>query len=297
MSSFISKFKKPVRFLGGRSVASKTKPACDLPFDLNVESASNWLQNLPIDANRSWQLIISAIQSLNQSHCDSSTRLFLLETLRPVVFHLSKKLHNYTPGSNLPVAKKRKIAQLAVKLHLEIAAGYDLITRLDSFASDFPQDEQTRIIYRAMRSYSLSLLRSCQMYESYPSKIWERLNHLYGIAETRGFTDTVIDESEHSLDFETSIGDVFKVIVVFTIINPYRFSRQEMSNVFGMLEQTSDIVQLSSYQYEQGYLASICVRLQSNSPPTLVSQSTHNENNLYFFTKVSEFILRSNKAI
>ncbi len=265
-------------------MASKTKRARDLPFKLNVESASNWLKNLPIDANRTWQVIVSAIQSLNEKHCDPPIRLNILETLRPIVFLLSKKLQNYTPGLNVPIAKKRKISSLSVKLHLELAAGYHLITRSDSFFSDFNRDEQNRIIYRAMRSYSLSLLRSCQMHEPYSSKIWGRLNQLYEIAETRGFANTGINEIEHSPDIKTSIEALFKVIAVFTIINPYRFTRQEISTIFGLLEQTSDRVHLSSNKYEQGYLASVYIDLQSNYPPALVGQSTHNETSRYFFT-------------
>ena len=81
-----------------------------------------------------------------------------------------------------------------------------------------------------------------------------------------------------------SIYALFKVIVLFTIINPYRFTRQEMSDIFGLFEQTSDNIHLSSKKYEQGYLASVYVDLQSHCPPALVGESTHNKNNRYLFT-------------
>ena len=284
MSSLLTKIKNPVQFLVEQSVVSKTKPTCDLPFDLNAESASDWLQNLPIDANRTWQLIISAMRSLNESHCEPSTRLILLDILRPVVFLLSEKLQNYSLGPNIPPAKKRKINRLSLKFHFELATGYDLITRSDSFGSQLTPGEQIRVVYRAMRSFSLSLLKTCQMHEPYSSKIWGRLSQLYRIAEARGFSSSVIDETEHSRYFQTSIEALFKAIALFTIINPYRFTRQEMSDIFRLLDQTSDHVHLSSDKYEQGYLASVCVDLERNYPPSLVGQLAHSENNRYFFT-------------
>jgi|GEM_PF-5291113 len=284
MSSFLTKYKKPTQPKVEGSAHLKFEKTYEVPFELNVKSASNWLQNLPIDANRSWQIIISAMHALNEKRCDPLIRLNILETLSPVVFLLSKKLVNYASVANVPIAKKRKISSLSVKLHRELAVGYYLISTSDSFDSDFTDDVQPRIIYRAMRSYSLSLLRACQMHEAYSSTVWGRLNQLYGIAETRGFTDIDLDESEAQQDFHTSIDSLFKVIVLFTIINPYRFTQQEMSDIFELLEQTTDNVHLSSNKYEQGYLASVFVELHSNNPPALVGQSSHDEKNRYFFT-------------
>lgn len=273
------------------------EPSSDLPFEVNTKSVLNWIQGLQIDAHRTWKLIYSALQALNKTSCDPHLKRNILETFRPVIFVLSSKLQTYISRSNFPLdPKQRKIAKLSVKIHTELATGYRQIATSDTFDRNFTQEQQTWIIHRAIQSLSLSLLRTAQMYEPFSSRIWSKLNELYQAAESKGLTDTIIDENQHPFDSKSSIGSIFKRTALFAVMNPHRLTQQEMADTFRILDRVSDDAKLSSDIGKSSHRASLYIDLQSNRAPFRITQTIHRNSYRYLFTqKLGQTLTRLNE--
>lgn len=258
-----------------------------LPFDLKVHSVSNWLEELPIDAHQSWQLIYSSLRSLNKLSCEPHIRLNILQAFRRIVFLLSNKMQTHTAKCGFSLDKKgRKIAKLSVKLHVELASGYLKITSSDTFENNFSVLQQAEIIHRAMQSFSVSLLRTSQMFEPPSSTIWRKLNQLYTAAEAKELTDLLIDENQQPFGAHSSICSIFKRTVMFQFVNPCRFTPQDMLELFRFLDKRSDDVRISSDQENYRYPHAIHHNLENNGSTSEICQiNPKYQNNRYFFTE------------
>lgn len=265
---------------------SVTKSEGDLPFELNLDSVSAWLQELPINSNGAHTQVFSTIRSLNKTRCDARLRLNILEKLRPVIFFMTGKSITAPSEKALPTYKKqRKAAKLLVKFHSELAIGYRLVTKSGKFDVDFSEPEQSLVIHRAMRSLSLTLAVSYQMYEPYSSRVWRDLNWLYQKAETNGLTSGVISDSHHPFGTKTTINSLYKCITIFAYINPYRFRQSEILEIYKLLERIADDAYLSPDLHKQGLVASLCVNLERGQPPVSNSHSVQFSTSRYFFTQ------------
>jgi hypothetical protein len=156
-----------------------------LPFEPDVASASEWLENLPIsDKIETGKTVFSTLRNLNRLSIDARTRFAILEKFRVVVFCESSFLAARFTGATFPLEQKnRKIAKIAAKFHSELASGYQMIASHNEFENGYSSDEQACILHRIVRSIGISLLRIAQMYEPPPSKVWQMLKRLYKEAE------------------------------------------------------------------------------------------------------------------
>lgn len=273
-------------------------PEQGLPFELEENAVSEWLSELPVDVNRACSLVYKALRGFNKVPCNSCLGLNILEIFRPIVYFLSGKLRNQFSGSGFPLDRiPRKTAKLSVKFHMELAKGYGQLSKSSAFEADFGESERALIIHRAIQSLSLAILGATQMYEPFSSRIWGDLNRLYRSAEEKGLTSTVIDDEQYPLGAKSSIASIYNRTALFAFINPYRFNRGEMFDIFRLLERVSDDAYLSPEMEKQDLRAACYIDIKGNLPPATITQDIPCGIPRYFFTqKLVNTLIRLNKA-
>lgn len=268
---------------------SETNPALknkknELPFELNFQAASTWIEDLPItNKMETSRLLYSTLQSLNRHTFSPQLRLQILEIFRPVILLQSKYLESHTIGAQFPLIPKiRKIAKLSAKFHIELATGYKYITNNSAFTEDFTSVQQATVIHRAMQLIGCSMLRIAQMYEPPSSRVWGEIKTLYLIAQKNGLLETNVEDEISAADKPSTINAAFKKIVLFWISHPYRYPQNEIQNLFDFWEKHTDKVKITSGNSANEDDATISIDLENSYPPMHVSWANYGSHLRYF---------------
>lgn len=231
-----------------------------LPFKLDIEAASVWLDGLSVaNIRESCRVLYPVLRALNASAIEPRLRFAILEKCRATVTGLDKGLLSYFLDKPFPLdGKTRKIASLCSRFHGELAAGYRQLVEAETSTGVFNPSGQALIIGRAFEYYANSLLRSAQIYEAQPSAFWSFVFGLFRLAEERGLC--------HSSPDDKALGTVsvplfFKVILLFGMAAPSRLSQQDMQRLFDFLVAHADLVRIESTPVSNGARAVLCFDL------------------------------------
>lgn len=223
-----------------------SKTGDSLPFELNPESVSAWLDRLPADDRmEACKQVYSSLQTFNRLDSDADVRFRILEVFRPMVFMQSSYLESYILVSEFPLQRNlRKIAKLTTKLQFELAAGYRTVATTEDFSARFSTLEQATVCHRAMQSISISLLRIAQMYEPPSSGFWKSLKSVYLRAAQNQLLGIDVADELDSVQPRSTIADIVVKTALFSVSNPCRYTQSEMKLLFRLFAQTATTTQL-----------------------------------------------------
>ncbi len=205
-----------------------------LPFSLDVQSANEWLDNLPLGNIRECcQRFLPVLQALNVYPMQMRLRFDILEHCHPIVQGLARGLAPYFMDAQFPMDEKtRKIASLAARFHLEAALGYRQLVESAAFADGFTAAERALILGRALDHLLHGMLRSAQVYEAPSSSVRSSLKKLYRLAETNGMLEQ-IQESEGKPP--ASARELFVRALLFGLAAPRNLPQADMQRLFDLL--------------------------------------------------------------
>lgn len=269
-----------------------------LPFEIDLNAVSDWIDNLPVtDKMETSRLVYSTLQSLNRHTFPPHLRFQILEVFRPVVLLQSKYLENATETIAFPLEQKtRKIAKLAAKFYAELATGYKHIANNSAFANDFSGKQQATVIHRAMQLISHSLLRIAQMYEPFSSRVWGEIKTLYRIAEKNGLLEIDVEDELCGVQKHSTTNALLKKTVLFSMSNPWRYSRQEMQSLFQLFEERIDTVKIFPVPTQNDCTATFVIELDNAYPPNHLSWPSPGNHLRYFFVDcLSKELARSDR--
>ena len=158
------------------------------------------------------------LRDLNRQTMPNKHRLEDLEMLRVLARNIFNNLKKYFINRTLPLPEKsQKIVNLNQSLLQELIYGYEIIAYEAANGVDSKIDDKSLsiAICRAINYLSEMLLRSSEVYEPCPEKLWHDTHQLYIYAESKNLTDKVVvdDEKEQG---KTSIENSYKQILLFT---------------------------------------------------------------------------------
>lgn len=205
-----------------------------LPFKLDLRSASEWLDRLPLtNIAECCRHLFPMLQLLNVYPMPPRLRFDILEHSRPLVFRLTRSLQPHLAERTYPLdAKTRKIASLSARFHIEAALGYRLLLEDSSSGKVFAVSERTAILRWALENLAHGQLRTAQVFEVPSSSIAPSLQKLYVYALTNYLLDEfVATERERPVTFR----ELFASFNLFQLAAPGRLSSADMQRLFDRL--------------------------------------------------------------
>jgi hypothetical protein len=202
-----------------------------LPFALDVQSASQWLDRLPVgNIRESCRLLFPVVQALNVHPMEPRLHFGILEQFNPVLFGAVRSLQPCFVDKPFPLdGKARKIASLAVRFHSEAARGYRQLVETEAFADDFDERERILILQRALEHVAHGQLRAAQIFEAPSSSAAKTLKILYRYAATGGLLDESVAAEQ---DPSPTVRELFERILLFRLAAPGRLAQTDMQRLF-----------------------------------------------------------------
>lgn len=258
-----------------------------LPLNPTAESVAAWLERLPaVSSHENSQQIYEALSALAREAIDPGIELAILEKFRPAVFLHSRKLQERVIVAPSPLDKRnRKIAKLSGQLHRKMAAGYYRMTKRREFFTSFSSDQQAKVIARAIQSTGMAMLRSAQIYTAPSQTLWNDFNALFRLADKLKLDASPVHEPISQFARNTSVSQLLKRTLLFSLANPYAFSPVEMQALFFFFEKISARVILDKTPVQAGTLADFYFDLQGHQPPAHISHAQKRSSERYLFVR------------
>ncbi len=254
-----------------------TVPAIDPVEDLTVEKRprhlQKWLNALPLTnlpvASGSLSYEIGA---LNRQKVAMETRLKLLEQYRGVILTLLPALEEQSVATRLPLPdRNREMADLTRQLLTELAIGYKIVL-VDYQGTRITLGKGKIVQLAAQRAMSVlgRVLAVCyQIYAPAPAGIWFEIHQIFRFAIEQGIAnETVSDENG-----ESSVGLVYKQILLLALSNPYHLNPGEVERVLGYLPRFGSLAQFQPFLQAGNSAGLFLVQTGGDNPPKNVPQN------------------------
>ncbi len=207
----------------------------------DAQSIQQWLNDLP-KANRgeTARRLYFALQDINKATLSITSRLQIMELMRPSVHETSNALFGQHVKKTLSLSEKeRKVAELAQVLQGLLLTGYKIaVSYLLSNTIDSQAKKSLIIaIHRAITDSSYILLRSYQLYTPPPARLWKELHALYIAAEQNGITQASFKNEESNQTLSVSIADSYKRCLLLSRARPNMLRQVELDQIFEILEK------------------------------------------------------------
>ena len=247
-----------------------------LSFDLDVKSATDWLNRLPkgniAECSRT---LYPALQALNLRDMDPLLRLYILERCHPLVFRVSGGLEPLITDRHVPQdPKTRKLAVLACRIHMKTALGYGRLLEAVELTGLASRSERLLALRRALEHWACCLLRAAQAGELPPSATGPSLAALYAQAYAEGRLE---ETGPGEAGSAASIGSWFEQIALFRLAAPGRLPKEDVHRLFERLvllnsAANSDLPQearrgMAMFAHEAGTLAPLVPAWPDLAPP------------------------------
>jgi len=253
-------------FCGGSSRASRV---------------SKWAAELPATRiTHTSVLLYQALPEVNRLETTISTRLEMLESLRPYVQQCIKGLAQSFLNKPLILPEETmKTAVIAQALQKHMTNGYCLAaTQLlkRSQQHELKPQEQEQLLFslhRSLTGLGLQFLRSTQLYAPIPAQLWQEAHALYQLSEQlelhqSGVTDALLSQGA------TSCTQAYIRTLLLASARPNQLRQQDMQTLFDALEPWSKLVHLSPESDNQRNL--FIVDLSSKHGPHYREQGSDN---------------------
>lgn len=236
-----------------------------------------WLDALNlVNAEDSSAQVIQALTSYNQCDMDSPERLSALGQFVPVVVQLVDTLRSSYRGSGFPLASKQQVrADLVSRLIGEMSAGYKIIVVMASRSGDgIYNDVLVQSIFLAIHYLGEKILAAYLVYMPVEKNSWHELYQLYLFAEQHELTREAPEIQGLGFPEKTTIGLVFKRIVMLSLANPYHLMEGDAVSVYRNLLDWGVYVSLTPLKDAVSVEGKFYLDLATGSPPGFASGHT-----------------------
>ena len=241
-------------------------------FDTRPRQLEAWLAELPMaDTGECARRIYTALQDTNRMQISKRDRLNVLTSISEPLFNVYQVLKRHYINQNLPLSpKNKKIAQLAIDLNLETALSYKILIEeaWTRSLTIFNRKDTIRAIHHAMYYLCNALVTTYQIYGNPPPNTWIHIHQLYLFAEESDFADQRVKAMKKPVLIpECSISDLYKKILLLSLISPYRLRQDIIERVYQALDSwTTDCVILKPNEVQDPQ-HSVIIRLTSDVSP------------------------------
>lgn len=211
-----------------------------------------WASGLPATRiNHTSVVLYKILPELSRIKVDPSTRLAMLENLRPYVQRCIQGLAQ--SFLNKPVvlpddAMKAAIVAMALQRHL--SNGYTLAARDLALAieSPDPENEATQSLcaacHRAIAGLGIQLMRSYQLYASTPNGVWLTLHSLFRIAVKADIKDLMVEDELLNHERHTSISHSYNRVLLLASAGPNKMRQFDISTTYKLIEYWASLLVL-----------------------------------------------------
>ncbi len=202
---------------------------------IDARSTRTWIETLPrADNARTAGQLLTHLRALNRLRVAPGARGECLELLRKVLFDAELVLERQLTSASFPLnEQKRRIGDLLVDNHLELANGYRAVVYDYCGLSGKPPMLRGKTvataIQRAVHHLGCCLTRNYQMYLAARPGIWLAINTLTLVAVSASLARRgVLDELRGG---KTSPQSVFFQSLLLALSNPYRMTQANIVEV------------------------------------------------------------------
>ncbi len=254
------------------------KPGDDLPNDLDISSIKAWLTQLPMaNTTKSSRMILSFIQLVNESELEAVRRFEILECLRPALIVLLPSLDAQFIDRGIPLSDRSKtFAKLCLDCRLSIATGYRLISDTPQFSEnqEFNPTMQSTVLYRFLHTQCMLLIRASNLYEETSRDFWSEIYQVFSLAQSMALENESIEDIDSESEGEITISIVFKTIVLFSLINPFKYQQRSHYQIYRLILQFAQFCTLHNKAIVDGRKALFLVDLKTEKAPGQVQYAT-----------------------
>lgn len=222
-----------------------------LPFKPNEAGISSWLSGLPIlDGKTSCEMLLSALQALQQTGIKSARRFEILELMRPHIDTLQNYFDNRLLNAAFPLTKELDyISQLQIQLYQQFAREYTSVCESDDFipGTKWKHHVVALVLQRAFDFWGQVLYRRALAYRKVKSDFWLSVYSLAAIAEKYHLIETEIDGNKPNIPRNRAVQSLFKRILIFVLAHPNRFRQGEIIQIYALTEQFANLSTLQPY--------------------------------------------------
>ncbi|CAM3781996.1 hypothetical protein [Parendozoicomonas haliclonae] len=232
-------------------------------------SIQEWIANLPkTNLGETARRLYFALQDLNGVDLPVTTRLSILEQLRPSIYYACRELSVHFLKKALTLTEKqRKIASLSQALQSHLLIGYKIVISQQLKGELDSQGKKNLVIaiHRAVTESSQTLLRCYQLYCSPPKNIWKELHTLYRLAETYNLHKAAVDDRECKGNSQKTIACSYKKALLLSRARPNMLRQQELGQLFDTLSDWSGAATLEPSVSEHSVFA---INVEADTAPS-----------------------------
>ncbi len=260
------------------TVPNRTTPKSN-SFDSRPASMKTWLADLPMaNIGETTRLLFEALSDLNGQDIPANQRFKAMEMMQKPILHVTSHMKKHYVGQTLPLAAQNlKIAHLSREITYAFATGYKILV-MEQIAGVGRRDKKLLVtaMHRAIKQLSIVLLKSYQVYETYPDSVWLEIHSLYRYAESNALHNTkILDES--TMHAPTTIANAYKQTLMLALACPYRMRHTEAEAVYTALEDWACVCELKPV-YKAGSEVMFATNLDTDEPPSYLVLRDANEN-------------------
>lgn len=215
------------------------------------------------------------LRDLNRQTMPNKERLENLEMVRVLARNIFNNLNKYFINRTLPLPdKSQKIANLNRSILQELIYGYEIIVHQAANNIDTRIDDKTLSISicRAISYLSEMLLRSAEVYEPCPKKLWSDTHQLYAFAESRGLTENIVIDNEKQPE-KLSIENCYKQILLFSLARPIALRQRDSKRVHRELFEWAKYSSIQREASSSLVDAIFSMRIHEDSAPNYLSEA------------------------
>ncbi len=246
---------------------------------LQPKSLKMWIEELPwANVGEISKQVYKGLIEFNRSRVSKKECLIIVELFRKPVSFVTKNLEKHFIDTGLPLAKRnRKIANLTYELNSELAIAYKIAVNHLLRAKRLDKSEKQHLviaIHHAMFYLSKMVVQSALVYDPVSPRIWYEINGLFDYARRHGLEQIrVKDVADDQADCYTTIADIYKQILLFSLASPARLRQREILQLFALLRQWGAYASLQERGVETDLSNKFLVFSDKDSPPIHLSLS------------------------
>jgi hypothetical protein len=221
-------------------------------FHADPKKVKDWVTALPrANANATQAELEKALASLARQPLSGSTRLGVLEELRPTVVESIELLQQSYAGSALPLTTvKSQAAQAAEDFHLLLAHGYrKAAVEMCSPSGGVPMLRGAAVaqcLERSAYHFSRGLAVAWRIYRAPSIGLWQGLHRVYRYAASVKLADKVVEDKYAG--GPADVHSTYLQSLLMAVTNPLAFSQSEQDTLWQIVRsfsQKCDLVRKS----------------------------------------------------
>ena len=239
-------------------------------METRPKQIGKWVASLPrANVGEMAKSVFKTLYNLNRTEISDANRFKILEIFQEPVEFLTESLKKQYLGLSFPLApKKQQIALLAREIQSETAIGYKIIIENTLTGQNTRANTklQASTVYHALQYTGFVLLRSYQIYVPVPSNIWKQVYRLYMHAEQNNIHNIAVD-TNNQYHAEPTIENLFKQILLLSLVSPYRLPQSDIEKVDAFLEQWGSYIDLNEVINQEKQTGMFTVNMGGNDAP------------------------------